>query len=987
MPSRRADLSASTPDGVHWRAVLTEPAADRESVPLALGIEVRVTDRRDHHSWSPPKSRTATARDVVTGTAPLGIGIRPLSKSTATGAWIQGEASWDAVRRPGNRFDPDTARWFSDLLSIGRDALLSGTAGDWLPLDLIGSPLLWTHLRAGVALGIPVVATQRHTTVSFAESASLYVDVDRADDESLTLDAVLLLDGAETSTAAAHPIARTGVFVATATGPQIQVTLAELPLSAPQRGLLAADGPVLIPADEEHHFLRDAYPALARRTELRTRRPTIALPPVPRPTAALEIMHRAGDRIDYRFGWEYDGHGVFPLTPGSEPVRDVEAERAALPELERIWVQATGTPFTIEGTLLDVDAAEFTTHIVPTLQTAGVHVNSTGTPRTYHELAGVPEITITTVESTDRDWFDLGVIVTIDGRSIPFTPLFTALSMRRRKMLLADGGWFSLAHPALQRLRDLLDEVTDLNEWETGPRINRHQTALWDDFEDLADEAVPAMTWRAAITALRDTDHVPRLAAPPGLRAVLRPYQHSGFEWSAFLWSHRLGGILADDMGLGKTIQILTLLLHARSAGERRPFLVVAPTSVLTTWTQEAARFAPDLQVRVAGTRAEAVTATEADDADLILTTYAVLRLEDAVFAARDWAIVVLDEAQFVKNPDSQQHRAAAALRADAVFAVTGTPLENSLSELWALLALTAPGLFASARRFRQDYIQAIEHGKVPENAEGGDYRRERLERLRRRIRPFLLRRTKEVVAAELPEKQEQILEVDLNPTHRAIYDTVLQRERQKVLGLLDDLDRNRFIVFRSLTLLRMLSLAPGLIDEADAAVGSRKLDMLLDRVTEMQAEGHRALVFSQFTSFLDLAAARLDAEGVPFVRLDGSTRRRTEVIESFRSGSQPVFLISLKAGGFGLTVTEADYVFLLDPWWNPAAEAQAIDRTHRIGQRHPVMVYRMIAQDTIEEKVLALQQRKARLFTAVLDDDDLFAQSLSAADIRGLFH
>jgi len=372
--------------------------------------------------------------------------------------------------------------------------------------------------------------------------------------------------------------------------------------------------------------------------------------------------------------------------------------------------------------------------------------------------------------------------------------------------------------------------------------------------------------------------------------------------------------------------------------------------------------------------------------ADVVITSYTVLRLDEAEFAGVEWAGLVLDEAQFVKNSQTKAYRAARDLRADVTFAITGTPMENSLTELWALLSLAAPGLFPSARRFRDEYVGPIEQGKVPENHEGGDHRATRLARLRRRIRPLVLRRTKELVAADLPPKQEQEVRVELGAAHRALYDAVLQRERQKVLGLLDDLDRNRFIVFRSLTLLRMLSLAPELIDPAHANIAPSKITALFEQLDEILAEGHRTLVFSQFTSFLGLVASRLEERGIRYAYLDGSTRDRDGAIASFREGDAPVFLISLKAGGFGLTLTEADYVFLLDPWWNPAAESQAVDRAHRIGQTRPVNVYRLIASGTIEEKVMALQQRKARLFRAVMDDDALFSQALTADDIRGLF-
>ena len=478
---------------------------------------------------------------------------------------------------------------------------------------------------------------------------------------------------------------------------------------------------------------------------------------------------------------------------------------------------------------------------------------------------------------------------------------------------------------------------------------------------------------------LRATDRVDPVPPPAGLAVELRPYQLDGFRWLAFLYAHRLGGILADDMGLGKTAQTLALIAHASEAGAPHPFLVVAPTSVVGNWVSEAARFVPALRVAaITATQAASgrLLADAAADADIVVTTYAILRIDSELFGALEWGGLVLDEAQFVKNAGSKAHRAARELRAPFSLAVTGTPMENNLLELWSLLQIVAPGLFASRRAFAERFQRPIE---IDRNGE-------RLARLRRRIRPLLLRRTKEQVAPELPEKQEQVLAVPLEARHRRIYDTFLQRERQKLLGLIDDLDRNRFIVFRSLTLLRMLSLDAGLIDaEAYGEIPSAKLDALFEQLGDVLAEGHRALVFSQFTSFLQRAAARLDGAGIRYAYLDGSTRGRPEVIRSFREGDAPVFLISLKAGGFGLNLTEADYVFLLDPWWNPASEAQAIDRTHRIGQERRVMVYRMVSENTIEEKVMALARRKAELVSSVLDDDELFSQSLTSDDIREL--
>jgi SNF2 family DNA or RNA helicase len=295
--------------------------------------------------------------------------------------------------------------------------------------------------------------------------------------------------------------------------------------------------------------------------------------------------------------------------------------------------------------------------------------------------------------------------------------------------------------------------------------------------------------------------------------------------------------------------------------------------------------------------------------------------------------------------------------------------------ELWALLSITAPGLFPSPSRFREMYAGPVERGRDAEL----------LARLRRRIRPLVRRRTKEQVAPELPAKQEQVLTVELDARHRRIYERHLQRERQKVLGLIDDVDRNRFTILSSITLLRRLSLHPGLVADEHTGMGSAKIEALLEQLSEVVDGGHRALVFSQFTGFLALVRERLDAAGVAYCYLDGASRDRAAIVHRFRDGVAPVFLISLKAGGFGMNLTEADYCFLLDPWWNPATEAQAVDRTHRIGQTRNVMVYRMIARDTIEEKVLALASRKAALFAGVMDNGNAFGSALDADDIRAL--
>ncbi len=384
-------------------------------------------------------------------------------------------------------------------------------------------------------------------------------------------------------------------------------------------------------------------------------------------------------------------------------------------------------------------------------------------------------------------------------------------------------------------------------------RVGHHDLGLWDELAEVGIVDAQAAQWVRAAQALRSLDTLPAVD-PVGLKAELRSYQLAGFRWLAYLWQSGLGGILADDMGLGKTIQTLALIAHARDRGAG-PFLVVAPTSVVGLWASEAAQFTPGLDVRVVtesqARRGESV-ASLADGADVVVTSYTLFRLEAAEYVALPWGGLVLDEAQTVKNHNGKTYQAVRRLDVPFRLALTGTPMENRLMELWSLLSIVAPGLYPWPQRFTDAVANPVERL--------GD--RDVLARFRRRIRPFLLRRTKEVVAADLPAKQEQVLEVSLTPRHRTVYETHLQRERQTVLGLVEDFDKHRIAIFRSLTKLRQLSLDAALVDEAYDGIGSAKVDVLVDHLLELAAEGHRALVFSQFTSFLTRVRARLDREG-----------------------------------------------------------------------------------------------------------------------------
>ncbi len=975
--------------------------------PLGLRFELKAdTARRG--------ATGATARPT-----PTRLIARPVQRNSR-GQWVTGQLTWDSLRWTWYPFDTDPRQreWLRALLAVVEDDNVSAAM---LRVDTVRTPVFWDLLARAGGEGITLVGV-KNATVTLHDAVAPVLDVTSPRTRLRLRPRVLVEERLlDPTTIGVIGSPGHGIFWTdheddpSASHPDLHLAPTEGVLPPIVDSLLATRRTLEIPGAGRDAFLAEYYPRLRQQTDLVSSDGSLDLPDVPPPTLVLTLRYlaglaRQGSRrhesgavtlawsFDYTFAGSTASH---TLDDDGVGYRDhtVEQELLALAAdtltaTEGPWPATAprrAGPFDVGHaaglqqqavTLTGTDAARIDAEMVPLLQSLeNVRVDLAEDLPDYEEITERPSVTIGATDTETRDWFDLAVTVALGDSEVPFDQLFRALAEGQEHFLLDDGRYFALDQPEFLQLRRLIEEARLLQDSESdGLRISRYQAGLWDELLELASDAEQSVAWRESVSGLLELDGVERTPVPASIDATLRPYQQDGFSWLAFLWEHGLGGVLADDMGLGKTLQTLSLICHARGRmAEAKPFLVVAPTSVVSNWATEARRFAPGLAVQMISDtlgRSGADLAQVVAANDVVITSYTLFRLDHDSYAAQEWAGLILDEAQFVKNPVTKASQGARTFPAPFKLAITGTPLENNLMELWSLFAITAPGLFPSAKVFADYYQRPIEK----------ESHAERLAQLRRRIRPLILRRTKEVVASELPPKQEQVLELDLAPKHRTIYQRHLQRERQKVLGLLGDMDRNRFEIFRSLTLLRRLCLDASLVDEKYASIPSSKLDVLFEQLEDIVAEGHRALIFSQFTGFLGKAAERLDAAGIEYAYLDGSTRKRGAVIDTFKSGSAPVFLISLKAGGFGLNLAEADYCFLLDPWWNPASENQAVDRAHRIGQQRQVMVYRLVARDTIEEKVMELKERKAKLFKAVMDDDAAFSTALSAGDIRGLF-
>ncbi len=588
--------------------------------------------------------------------------------------------------------------------------------------------------------------------------------------------------------------------------------------------------------------------------------------------------------------------------------------------------------------------------------------------------------------SSGVDWLSLRLNFESEGVAVTQEELARCLAEGRRYVRLADG---SFARIDPQKVREVLQRQAEIlaTGGGNGGRLPLSQAGRVEDLLAQVGRSNVSGDARELFHKLRDIDEIKGARKPRNLRAQLRPYQEQGFHWLWFLHEIGSGGVLADDMGLGKTVQTLALLLavkaeDAKIEGKRKPFkvLIVAPTSVVTNWLREMDKFAPSLRHALWHGAERKERQDELEDADVVVTSYALLRRDEEMLKEIDWRYVILDEAQQIKNPLSATARAAKRMRADRRLALSGTPIENRLSEIWSIFDYVSPGLLGPLDKFEERYSRPID---------GGD--KGAAERLRATIHPFILRRTKSEVARDLPEKIETDQFCELTGEQAALYGAVLKEVRAQVMGEVErqGLARSHIQILAGLTRLRQAACDPRLLGlpRQFGDEDSGKLVALRELVQTSIEGGHKVLVFSQFVSMLSLIRRAMEEDKVAYEYLDGSTKDRPERVDHFQSDDgPPVFLISLKAGGSGLNLTAADTVIHFDPWWNPAVEDQATDRAHRIGQTKVVTTYRLIAKGTIEEKILELAEKKRELVGAVLAEDVGGSKKLTKGDLEDLF-
>ncbi len=664
-----------------------------------------------------------------------------------------------------------------------------------------------------------------------------------------------------------------------------------------------------------------------------------------------------------------------------QPLHDVEpALRYAMTNAQRLSLFALPRhAWTADGPRVLADA-----------QAAGFRMNiEAGFPLT---LEDIPEPTLELVPSAQNGWYRFALGVDIGGQRVDLAPAFARLIGAQRD----PQAWIEALQAGDKVLLSLDDgRVVRLDGGRVQamltPVLAWFQGGVVDDVSALQAALLPAQviyrgrdnaTWLAMREKLQAGAKLEPIVPSAQFLANLRPYQMGGLAWLAHLHALKMGAVLADDMGLGKTVQTLAHLHRLRVEGTRAaPHLIVAPTSVISNWRAEAARFAPKVRLHVHHGKTRTLTQKEWDNADIVVTSYPILQRDSATFSKLEWDAVVFDEAQTLKNPRAKTYQAAQAINATQRLALTGTPMENHLGELWALFNVLSPGLLGDLETFNRHFRHRIEQ----------DSDNDRMNLLRARVRPFLLRRTRDEVVKELPEKTEAIRWIDLEADQADLYETLRTAIHDDVRKAIDrkGLKQSTIHILDALLKLRQACCDPQLVKLPDgksrANASSAKLEWLMEHVPILLEEGRRILIFSQFTSMLAIIEAKLIEAGITPVVLTGDTVDRDTPIARFQNHEVPVFLLSLKAGGVGLNLTAADTVIHYDPWWNPAVEAQATARAHRIGQDKPVFVYKLIARGTLEEKMLSLIERKKQLAEALLAGGSAALSGMTAKDVDDL--
>lgn len=574
----------------------------------------------------------------------------------------------------------------------------------------------------------------------------------------------------------------------------------------------------------------------------------------------------------------------------------------------------------------------------------------------------------------DNDWFDINAIVYFGIHPIPFISLKQHILHKKREFVLPDGEIAVIPDKWFTQYSSLFS----LSEGTKNLKLKKFHLGL---INDLAEDGIANVTLDRKLQQLNDFEKIDDYKMPVDFKGDLRHYQKAGYNWFNFLQSYNFGGCLADDMGLGKTIQTLAMLQKIKendvAKATHSTSLIVMPTSLIYNWLNEAKKFTPNLKIQAHTGTNRNKDISSFENFDVIITTYGVTRVDAEILQGFYFNYIILDESQNIKNPSSKAFKSVRMLKSRHKLVLSGTPIENSVSDLWTQLTFLNPGLLGTQSFFNEEYVQAIEKRKDEDKAK----------KLQAIIKPFVLRRTKEQVAAELPPKTELVFYCDMSEEQAAAYEKTKSAYRNDLLNSMDNggLAKKQIQILQGLTALRQLANHPIMVDN-DYEADSGKFENVMHTLDNVLKGGHKVLIFSQFVKHLELFRKRLEKDNISYAYLDGSTKNRGEIVTDFQEDeSLKVFLISIKAGGVGLNLTQADYVFILDPWWNPAVEQQAIDRSHRIGQDKKVFIYKFISKDTVEEKILALQRRKKSLASSLITTEESFFKSLSKDDIRDL--